>query len=300
MRWMNYHHLLYFWTVAREGTIARACEKLLVSQPTISGQLKALEQAIGRPLFDRSRRKLSLTDIGQTVYRYADEIFSLGGELEDVVRDRPVDRPLRLNVGATDALPKTIVYRLLEPAFALSQPVHVVCQEGKPEPLLAALALHDYDVVLSDVPSAPGVRVRVYNHLLGECGISFLGAADLANKLKKKFPESIDGAPMLLPMPNATLRRSLDQWFDERGLRPESRGEFDDTALISEFGQAGAGIFAVPTVIEEETCRQYNVRVVGRTEEIRERFYAISVERKLKHPAVVAICEAARKKLFGE
>lgn len=224
MRWMNYHHLLYFWTVAREGTIARACEKLLVSQPTISGQLKALEQAIGRPLFDRSRRKLSLTDIGQTVYRYADEIFSLGGELEDVVRDRPVDRPLRLNVGATDALPKTIVYRLLEPAFGLSQPVHVVCQEGKPEPLLAALALHDYDVVLSDVPSAPGVRVRVYNHLLGECGVSFLGAAELANKYKKRFPELIewradaaadaqrDATPFARPVVRRTRPAAGESW----------------------------------------------------------------------------------------
>jgi LysR family transcriptional activator of nhaA len=299
MRWMNYHHLLYFWTVAREGTIARACEKLLVSQPTVSGQLKSLEQAVGRPLFDRSRRTLALTDMGQTVYRYAEEIFSLGRELEDVVRDRPVDRPLRLNVGATDALAKPIVRRLIEPALALSQPVHIVCQEGKPEPLLAQLALHEFDVVLSDVPSAPGVRVRVYNHLLGDCGVSFFAAPSLAGKHRKRFPQSLDGAPMLLPMPNANLRRSLDQWFDERGLRPEVRGEFDDTALVKEFGQAGAGIFAAPSVIESEICKQYNVRIVGQTDEIRERFYAISVERKLKHPAVVAICEVAREKLFG-
>lgn len=299
MRWMNYHHLLYFWTVAREGTIARACEKLLVSQPTISGQLKSLEQAVGRPLFDRSRRTLALTDMGQTVFRYADEIFTLGRELEDVVRDRPVDRPLRLNVGATDALAKPIVRRLLEPAFALAQPVHVVCQEGKPEPLLAQLALHEFDVVLADVPAMPGVRVKVYNHQLGECGVSFFAAAPLAAKLRKRFPASLDGAPMLLPMPNANLRRSLDQWFDERGIRPEVRGEFDDTALVKEFGQSAAGAFAAPTVIEREVAGQYKVRVVGRTDEIRERFYAISVERKVKHPAVAAICQSAREKLFG-
>ena len=299
MRWMNYHHLLYFWTVAREGTIARACEKLLVSQPTISGQLKALEQAVGRPLFDRSRRTLALTDMGQTVFRYADEIFTLGRELEDVVRDRPVDRPLRLNVGATDALAKPIVRRLLEPAFALAQPVHVVCQEGKPEPLLAQLALHEFDVVLADVPAMPGVRVKVYNHQLGECGVSFFAAAPLAAKLRKRFPASLDGAPMLLPMPNANLRRSLDQWFDERGIRPEIRGEFDDTALVKEFGQSAAGVFAAPSVIEREVVRQYKVRLVGRTDEIRERFYAISVERKVKHPAVAAICQSAREKLFG-
>jgi LysR family transcriptional activator of nhaA len=299
MRWMNYHHLLYFWTVAREGTIARACEKLLVSQPTVSGQLKSLEQAVGRPLFDRSRRTLALTDMGQTVYRYAEEIFSLGRELEDVVRDRPVDRPLRLNVGATDALAKPIVRRLMEPALTLAQPVHIVCQEGKPEPLLAQLALHEFDVVLADVPAAPGVRVRVYNHLLGDCGVSFFATPTLAAKHRKRFPQSLDGAPWLLPMPNANLRRSLDQWFDERGLRPEVRGEFDDTALIKEFGQAGAGIFAAPSVIEAEICKQYAVRVVGQTDDIRERFYAISVERKLKHPAVVAICDAARERLFG-
>lgn len=299
MRWMNYHHLLYFWTVAREGTIARACEKLLVSQPTVSGQLKSLEQAVGRPLFDRSRRTLSLTDMGQTVYRYAEEIFTLGRELEDVVRDRPVDRPLRLNVGATDALAKPVVRRLIEPALKLSQPVHVVCQEGKPEPLLAQLAMHEFDVVLADSAAVPSVRVRVYNHLLGDCGVSFFAAPALAAKHRKRFPKSLEGAPMLLPMTNANLRRSLDQWFDERGLRPEVRGEFDDTALAKEFGQAGAGIFAAPSVIEGEVCKQYGVRVVGRTDEIRERFYAISVERKLKHPAVVAICDAAREKLFG-
>jgi LysR family transcriptional activator of nhaA len=299
MRWMNYHHLLYFWTVAREGTIARACEKLLVSQPTVSGQLKSLEQAVGRPLFDRSRRTLTLTDMGQTVYRYAEEIFTLGRELEDVVRDRPVDRPLRLNVGATDALAKPIVRRLIEPALELPQPVHIVCQEGKPEPLLAQLAMHEFDVVLSDLPAAQGVRVRVYNHLLGECGVTFLAAAKLAAKHRKQFPGSLDAAPMLLPMPNSNLRRSLDQWFDERAIRPEIRGEFDDTALAKEFGSSGAGIFAAPAVIESEICKQYGLRVVGRTDEIRERFYAISVERKLKHPAVVAICDAAREKLFG-
>ncbi|RIK73692.1 MAG: transcriptional activator NhaR [Planctomycetota bacterium] len=299
MRWMNYHHLLYFWTVAREGTIARACEKLLVSQPTVSGQLKALEQAVGRPLFDRSRRTLALTDMGQTVYRYAEEIFTLGRELEDVVRDRPVDRPLRLNVGAADALAKPIVRRLIEPALGLPQPVHIVCQEGKPEPLLAQLAMHEFDVVLTDAPATPGVRVRAYSHLLGECGVTFFAAASLAAKYRKRFPKSLDGAPMLLPMPNAHLRRSLDQWFDEQGLQPEVRGEFDDTALAKEFGLAGAGVFAAPSVIENEVCRQYGVRVVGRTDEVRERFYAISVERKLKHPAVLAICETAREKLFG-
>lgn len=298
MEWLNYHHLLYFWTVAREGSISRACEKLFLAQPTISGQIRALEKSIGAKLFTRAGRSLVLTETGRTVYRYADEIFSLGRELLDTLKGRPTGRPLRLVVGVADVLPKMVSYRLLEPALRLPEPVHIICWEGKPDRLLAELSVHGLDVVLSDSPFSPTVKVRAFNHLLGECGVSVLGTAGLAKPLRRGFPRTLDGVPFLLPTDNTTLRRSLDQWFDTKGIRPAVRAEFEDSALLKVFGKAGVGLFVVPTAVENEVCQQYNVRVVGRIQDVRERFYAISVERKLKHPAVIAISETARKELF--
>lgn len=298
MEWLNYHHLLYFWTVAKEGSIARACEKLMLAQPTISGQLRALEKSVGDKLFARSGRGLVLTETGRTVYRYADEIFSLGRELSDALRGRPTGRPLRLLVGVADILPKMISYRLLEPALHLAEAVQIVCREDKPERLLAELAVHGLDIVLADAPVGPAVKVRAFNHLLGECGVSVMGTAAVAKPLRKGFPRSLDGAPFLLPTDNTTLRRSLDQWFETNGIRPAVRAEFEDSALLKVFGQAGIGLFVVPTAVEDEVVKQYDVHLVGRLEEVRERFYAISVERKLKHPAVIAISDAARQKLF--
>lgn len=298
MEWLNYHHLLYFWAVAREGSIARACEKLFLAQPTISGQLRALEKSIGEKLFTRAGRGLALTETGRMVYRYADEIFSLGKELSDTLKGRPTGRPLRLLVGVADVLPKMVLYRLLEPALRLPEAVHIVCREGKPEQLLAALSVYELDIVLSDAPVGPNVKVRAFNHLLGECGVSVMGTAKLVKSLRKGFPHNLDGAPFLLPTDNTTLRRALDQWFDMKGIRPTVRAEFEDSALLKVFGQAGMGLFIVPTVVEDEVRKLYSVRVVGRIEEVRERFYAISVERKLKHPAVVAISDAAQKELF--
>lgn len=298
MDWLNYHHLLYFWTVAKEGSIARACDKLLLAQPTISGQLRALERSVGDKLFVRSGRGLALTETGRTIYRYADEIFSLGRELTDTLRGRPTGRPLRLVVGVADVLPKMISYRLLEPALHLPEAVQIICREDKPERLLAELAVHGLDIVLADAPVGPTVKVRAFNHLLGECGVSIMGTAEVAKSLRKGFPRSLDGAPFLLPTDNTTLRRSLDQWFENNGIRPAVRAEFEDSALLKVFGQAGIGLFVAPTAVEDEVRKQYGVRLVGRLEEIRERFYAISVERKLKHPAVVAISDAARQELF--
>lgn len=298
MDWLNYHHLLYFWTVAKEGSIARACDKLLLAQPTISGQLRALERSVGDKLFVRSGRGLALTETGQTIYRYADEIFSLGRELTDTLRGRPTGRPLRLVVGVADVLPKMISYRLLEPALHLPEAVQIICREDKPERLLAELAVHGLDIVLADAPVGPTVKVRAFNHLLGECGVSIMGTAEVAKSLRKGFPRSLDGAPFLLPTDNTTLRRSLDQWFENNGIRPAVRAEFEDSALLKVFGQAGIGLFVVPTAVEDEVRTQYGARLVGRLEQVRERFYAISVERKLKHPAVVAISDAARQKLF--
>lgn len=299
MDWLNYHHLLYFWTVAREGSIARACEQLHLAQPTISAQLRALEKSLGAKLFTREGRGLALTDTGRVVYRYADEIFTLGRELRDTLRGRPAGRALRLAVGVADVLPKLVAYRLLEPALRLPEPVQVVCSDGKPEPLLAELAQHKLDVVLSDAPLSPGAKVRAFNHQLGECGVSVLGTPALAESFRGAFPDSLDGAPFLLPTANTALRRSLDHWFDARGLSPIVVGEFEDSGLLKTFGQAGAGLFVVPSVVEREVSRQYQVEPLGRVAAVRERFYAISVERRLKHPAVIAISEAARRELFA-
>ena len=298
MEWLNYHHLHYFWVVAKEGTIAAACEKLHVAQPTISAQLRSLEKSLGEKLFKRVGRSLVLTETGRTVYRYADEIFPLGGELLDTLRGRPTGNPLRFRVGVADVLPKLVAHRLLEPALKLPETIQLVCHESTPAELLARLAIHELDLILSDGPIGPDVRVRAFNHLLGECGIAIFGSKELAAAHRRRFPRSLDGAPFLMPASNTSLRRSLDFWFDSEDIRPSVVGEFDDDALLKVFGQAGAGLFAAPGVIEKEICRQYGVRIVGRVESVRERFYAISVERKVKHPAVIAIAHAAREKLF--
>lgn len=299
MEWLNYHHLLYFWMVAREGSVTRASSELRLAQPTISTQIRMLEESLGEKLFARQGRNLVLTDVGREVYRYADEIFSLGRELMDVVRNRAPGRALRLAVGIADVLPKLVVYRLLEPVRQLGQPVHIVCREGKPEPLLAELAIHKLDLVLADAPLGANTSVRVFHHLLGECGVTFFAKGQLATRLRRKFPQSLDGAPMLLPVEGSVMRRSLSQWFDAEGIRPNVVSEFEDGALLKAFGAAGAGVFPSPTVIEDEVRRQYDVQVVGRVDAVRERFYAVSHERRLKHPAVVAVCDVAREKLFG-
>lgn len=299
MEWLNYHHLLYFWMVAREGSVTRASSELRLAQPTISTQIRMLETALGEKLFERQGRNLVLTDVGREVYRYADEIFALGRELLDVVRNRAPGRALRLSVGVADVLPKIVVYRLLEPVRRLEQAVHIVCREGKPEPLLAELAIHKLDLVLADAPVGASTSVRVFHHLLGECGVTFLATKALASRHRRKFPASLDGAPLLLPAEGSVVRRSLLQWFDAQGIHPNVVGEFEDSALLKAFGAAGAGIFPASTVIEDEVRRQYAVQVVGRTTAVRERFYAVSAERRLKHPAVVAVCEAARETLFG-
>ncbi len=299
MNRLNYHHLLYFWTVARKGTIAEACKELHLAQPTVSGQIRALERSLGAKLFDRIGRNLVLTDQGRVVYRYADEIFSLGRELQDTMAGRPTGHGLRLDVGVADVLPRLIVYRLLEPALHLNEPVQLVCHDDKTELLLARLAMNQLDVVLSDVSVSPTVKVRAFNHLLGECGVSFLGSAELVAKYRRGFPQSLEGAPFLLPADGTALRRLLDQWFNTEDIRPMIVGEFGDYDLFEVFGQVGAGIIAIPTVVEVETLRQNRLRLLGRVDSIREQFFAISIERKLKHPAVVAISEVARQKLFG-
>jgi LysR family transcriptional regulator, transcriptional activator of nhaA len=299
MEWLNYHHLLYFWTVAKEGSIARACQKLRLAQPTISGQLRQLEDSLGEKLFVKQGRGLTLTEVGQVVYRYADEIFGLGRELQDVLKGRPRGRPLRLLVGVSDLVPKLIAYRVLRPALEMAEPVQIVCDEGSAAHLMAELAEHRLDVVLTDAPVPPTIPVKAFNHLLGTSPVTVFGAPELAARYRKNFPECLDGAPFLLPMEGSSLRRPLEQWFDSLNIRPKLIGEFKDAALMKTFGQAGVGLFAASSAIQKEIRQTFGVAAAGRIDSILEHYYAISVERKLKHPAVVTISQAAREKLFA-
>jgi LysR family transcriptional activator of nhaA len=298
MDWLNYHHLLYFWAVAREGTVARASKKLLLAQSTISGQIRSLERSLHTKLFDRVGRNLVLTESGNVVYRYADEIFSLGRDLCATLQGQSIGSASRIEVGVADVLPRWIVYQLLEPALRLSEPIQLVCHDDKTERLLSRLALNELDVVLTDVPAGPLIKVRAYNHLLGDCGVTFLSSPKLGATYRRGFPHSLDQAPFILPLQGTTLRRSLEEWFDAEGIRPVVRCEIGDRDLFEAFGHGGAGIFAAPMIIERRLRRQFTLQVLGRVETIRERYYAISTERKLKHPAVIAISEVARKQLF--
>jgi LysR family transcriptional regulator, transcriptional activator of nhaA len=296
MEWLNYHHLLYFWTVARTGSISAASKELRLASPTISNQIRKLEDNLGEELLRRSGRKLVLTDKGRIAMRYADEIFSLGQEFTSTMKERPTGRPLRFCVGIADVLPKVIAFRLIEPALRSHTPVHLICREDRPDHLLADLAVHEVDVILSDAPASPAANIRAFNHLLGECGVSFFAPKKLAF-LKNGFPRSLDGAPFLIPLDNTALRRDLDEWFHSQNLRPMVVGEFADLALLEVFAEEGFGVFAVPTVMEEQ-MRHYGFHKIGATTKINVRFYAISVERQVRHPAVVAVCEAARNSLF--
>jgi len=290
---LNHHHLHHFWTVVREGGVTRASEKLHVSQPTISGQLRELEEALGEKLLVRSGRTVALTDVGRTVYRYADDILALDRDLLEAVNGRHV-RPSALAVGVTKAVPSLIAYQMLEPALRLPERVRLDCVEGGLERHLAELAVFALDVILADAPAPPTVRAPAYSHLLGECGVSVFGGDKLAVAHRRRFPQSLDGAPFLLPSDDSALRLSLEDWFRANGIRPSVVGTFDDSALLGAFGQADAGLFPMPSAIEAEVRRQYKVRLVGRLDSVRQQFYAITVERKLRNPAAVAIYERAR------
>jgi LysR family transcriptional activator of nhaA len=300
MEWLNYHHLLYFWAVARYGSVVRASSELRLAQPTISGQLRQLEEVLGEKLFERVGRTLVLSDVGRTVFRYADEIFLLGNDLMGTLKGRPTNRPLRLTVGVADALPKVLVQRLLEPAFHIGQSVQLICREDRVvEDFLGALACQELDLVLADRPLGPGTKVRAFNHLLGECGTTFLAKAPLAKAARKGFPRSLDGLPFLLPASHATVRRALDQWFETCRIQPTLVAEFDDSALMCAFGGEGKGLFPAPSVFEAEFRRLYKVDVVGRVRTLRQQFFAISVDRRTQHPAVTAIIETAPGEVFA-
>lgn len=300
MDWLNYHHLLYFYTVAREGTIARASELLLLSPSTISVQIKTLEEALDTPLFERVGRNLVMTPEGQVAYSYAEEIFGLGQELLDTFRERPVGRPQRLTVGIADVVWKDIAYQLVQPATRLDHAVRLRCVEGTFDELLAALAVHHVDVVIADAPIGPAVNVKAYNHQLGECGVALFGRSDLVERYGEGFPESLDGAPILLPTEKTALRRSMMQWFQTQGVRPRVVAEFDDSALMMSFGANGDGLFPAPVVVAEDIELRYPVERLATLQGVEQRFFAISVERRIKHPAVQAICAEARDTLFGD
>lgn len=293
MEWLNYHHLFYFWSVTRAGSITRACKELRLSQPTISSQIKALEEVLGSALFERSGKRLILTEKGQMVFRYAEQIFTLGREMVSQLRTGSSEEGVRLNVGIVDALPKTVAYRLLRPALKLTPRVSFYCPEDTLENLLAEMALHKLDLILADVPLPPGLAIRAWHHLLGESSISIFASNKLKPKREKKFPQLLDRSPFLLPAQSG-LRASLETWFDETQVRPSIVGEFADSALLNMFGQAGEGMFAAPTVIEDELKEHYGLRCLGRVPGIKERYYAISPARQTKNTAVVAILEQAK------
>jgi LysR family transcriptional regulator, transcriptional activator of nhaA len=300
MDWPNFHHLLYFWVVAREGSVVRACQELQLSQPTISGQLAKFERSLGYKLFRRVGRGLELTDEGRMLFRYADEMFTIGREMMEAMKGRSTGRPLRFAVGVVDVLPKLVVYRLLEPACQLDEPIELVCYEGKLDALLADLALFNLDIVLSESPVSAQARIRAFNHALGACSVSIYGTAALADRYRRGFPASLADAPWLLPVTGTALRRDLDRWFDGLDIRPSIAGEFADSGLMKAFGQAGIGLFPGPTAIDREIRRQHQVEMVGRVDDISFHCYAISVERRLQHPAVVALSKSARQTLFAQ
>lgn len=300
MGMLNYKHLHYFWTVAKAGGITRASERLHVTPQTISGQLSLFEDVLGEVLFTRSGRQFELTEAGRLVLSYADEIFSLGQELEEVLHHHPTGFPPQFRVGVTDAVSKSLAYRLLEPAMQLPEPPRMICREGKVASLLAELAVHRLDILIADSPMPPALDVRGFSHLLGESGLTFFATKELAQKHTGNFPQCLDGAPLLLPGEDVAVRPRLARWFNDHKIRPRITGEFDDGALMKAFGRAGVGIFSAPTAIAEQVMRQHDVVSIGATEELKEQFYAISVERKLTHPAVVAISRAARQELFSK
>ena len=289
MEFLNYHHLRYFWVVAKEGGLRKAAEKLHISQPTISAQIAALEGVVGEKLFRRGGRALALTETGQHVLVYAEEIFSIGQDLLNSVKQRPTSRPLRLRLGVADALPKLVTYQIIKPIFQLPQAVQISCWETKVSDMLVELTAYRLDVVLADEPASSGVTAHVFNDFLGECGVTFCAEPRLAAKLRRGFPKSLNGAPALLPMSNSGLRRPLEKWFHSTGVRPRLVGEIEDPAFVNILALHGLGFISVPTLVVKEIVTRFGFRTIGRTDDCKQQFYAITPERKMTHPAVLAI-----------
>jgi len=297
---LNYRQLHYFWVVAKTGSIVRACEQLNLTPQTISGQLSLLEQTYGVELFTRVGRQLELTETGRIALPYAEQMFQLGGELEALLRAQPDEQQILFRVGVADVVPKSIVYRLIAPTMALSEPIRISCREDQLERLLADLAIQRLDLVISDSPMPSHLDIKGYSQKLGECGVSFFATAALAKAYGQDFPRGVQGAPLLIPGQQTVVRTRLMRWFAEQNVQPKIVGEFDDSALMKAFGKSGSGIFIAPSVIADEVMEQYDVELIGQTDAVTESFYAISVERKVKHPGIVAITEGARRQLFTD
>ena len=296
---LNFKHLKYFWTVAKTGSIARASEQLHLTPQSISGQLTEFEERLGVELFRRTGRNRELTDAGRRILTYAEEIFAIGNELMEALHVQRSRKSLTFRVGIADSVSKSIAYHLVEPALRLSDPVRLICREVRLSALLAELAVHHLDMIIADRPMPASLNVRGYSHLLGESGITFFGTPNLAKQLKGKFPTCLNGAPLLLPGEDAAIRPQIIQWFEANNLRPEILGEFDDSALMKAFGQAGAGLFVAPSTLASHVCEQYKTVAIGRIDSVIERLYAITTERRLTHPAIVAISKAAREDIFN-
>ena len=297
---LNYRQLHYFWVVAKTGSIARACEQLHLTPQTISGQISLLEQTFGVELFRRVGRQLELTETGRAALPYAEQMFQLGGELEGLLRAQPDEQQTLFRVGVADVVPKSIVYRLIAPSMALGEPIRISCREDQLERLLADLAIQGLDLVISDRPMPSHLDVKGYSQKLGECGVSFFATHELADRYGRDFPHGMQGAPLLIPGQQTVVRSRLMRWFAEQNVQPRIVGEFDDSALMKAFGKSGSGIFIAPSVIADEVIEQYDVQLIGQTDAVTESFYAISVERKVKHPGIVAITESARRQLFTD
>jgi LysR family transcriptional regulator, transcriptional activator of nhaA len=297
---LNYRQLHYFWVVAKTGSIVRACEQLNLTPQTISGQISLLEQTYGVALFTRVGRQLELTETGRMALPYAEQMFQLGGELENLLRAQPDEQQILFRVGVADVVPKSIVYRLIAPTMALSEPIRITCREDQLERLLADLAIQRLDLVISDSPMPSHLDIKGYSQKLGECGVSFFATSALAKAYGQNFPHDMQGAPLLVPGQQTVVRSRLMRWFAEQNVQPRIVGEFDDSALMKAFGKSGSGIFIAPSVIADEVMEQYDVELIGQTDAVTESFYAISVERKVKHPGIVAITEGARQQLFTD
>lgn len=296
---LNFKHLRYFWMVAKSGSIARASERLHLTPQSISGQLSEFEEVLGVELFRRVGRGLELTETGQRMLGYAEQIFSLGDELLESIRGEGQAQSVTFRVGIADSVPKMVAYRLVEPSLGFEDPVKLVCREGRLTTLLADLAVHRLDMVIADRPMPDNLNVRGYAHLLGESGVSVFGAKSLPGKAEPSFPHMLEDAPFLLPGVEVALHARLMRWFEAERVHPRIVGEFDDTALMMAFGQAGAGYFAAPTAIEATIIRQHEVQVIGRIDAVREQIYAVTTERKLTHPIIAAICRFAQHDIFG-
>ncbi len=296
---LNYKHLHYFVSIARAGGVIRAAERLHLTPQTLSGQISQFEERMGVALFQRVGRRLELTEAGKLALSYAEEIFQTGTELEDLLKNGAEERFITFRVGIADVVPKFIAHRLLAPVLALPEAVRLICQEDRLDRLLADLSIHRLDMVLADRPMPPGTEIKGYSHPLGETGVTFLAAPALAERLTGSFPDCLDGAPLLLSGRDSALHASLPRWLERQGKRVHIVGEFDDSALMKAFGEAGAGVFPAPTASVPDVTAHYKVVILGETDEIRERFFLISAERRLNHPAARAVSEHARGRLFA-